>query len=141
MRPDLLQPIFALGKKREGGGAKVAVPKLHAGPDDANVGLDDHLCALRRQAFGALPRLPLKHPAFSRGSAWWRGWVKRKEDPADDTRTDAARSSKSSAVASPPAPPGPRRRRRRLVVRAPGRRCARADHVPPPGAPSGSAPG
>ncbi len=56
-RPDLLQPVFALGKELEGRGAKVAVLKLPAGPDGAKVGLDDYLCAHAREAFDALPRL------------------------------------------------------------------------------------
>jgi hypothetical protein len=59
------------------------VLKLPAGPDGAKAGLDDYLCAQPRAAFDALPRLPLKHPAFSRTSVWWRGWVNRKEEPQD----------------------------------------------------------
>ncbi len=85
-RPDLLQPVFALGKELEGRGAKVAVLKLPAGPGGAKVGLDDYLdylCANTRDAFDMLPRLALKHAAFSRTGAWWRGWVKRKEQPED----------------------------------------------------------
>jgi hypothetical protein len=80
-RPDLLQPVFALGKELEGRGAKVTVLKLTAGQGGAKVGLDDYLCVHPRAEFDALPRLSLKHPAFSRTSAWWRGWVKRKEEP------------------------------------------------------------
>jgi hypothetical protein len=82
-RPDLLQPVFALGKELEARGAKVAVLKLPAGPDGAKVGLDDYLCAHPLAAFDALPRLPLRHLVFSRTSGWWRGWVKRKEEPED----------------------------------------------------------
>src|SRR5262245_7358211 len=88
-RPDLLQPVFALGKELETRGAKVAVLKLPSGADGAKVGLDDYLCAHSLEAFNALPRLALKHPAFSRTAAWWRGWVKRKEE-ADDTRSEAS---------------------------------------------------
>src|SRR5215813_13097474 len=50
IRPDLLQPVFALGKERD--------------------------------ELEALPRLPLKHAALGRASAWWRGWSKRKEGAA-----------------------------------------------------------
>jgi hypothetical protein len=82
-RPDLLQPVFALGKELEGRGAGVAVLKLPPGPDGGKVGLDDYLCANEREAFAALPRLALKHTTFSRTNAWWRGWVKRKEEPSD----------------------------------------------------------
>jgi hypothetical protein len=82
-RPDLLQPVFALGRELEGRGARVGVLKLPPGPDAAKVGLDDYLRAHAAEAFGALQRLPLKHAAFSRASLWWRGWVKRKEEPAD----------------------------------------------------------
>ncbi len=76
-RPDLLQPVFALGKELEGRGAKVAVLKLPSGPGGAKVGLDDSLCVSSQEAFGALPRLPLKHAALGRATAWWREWVKR----------------------------------------------------------------
>ena len=82
-RPDLVQPVFALGKELEGRGAKVTVLKLPAVPDGAKAGLDDYLCAHAREAFDALPRLALKHAALSRASAWWRGWAKRKEEAGD----------------------------------------------------------
>jgi hypothetical protein len=82
-RPDLLQPVFALGKELEARGAKAAALKLPSGPDGAKVGLDDYLCANSRQAFDALPRLALKHPVFARTNTWWRGWVKRKEEASD----------------------------------------------------------
>ncbi|MGH7302989.1 MAG: DUF3854 domain-containing protein, partial [Candidatus Rokuibacteriota bacterium] len=82
-RPDLLQPVFALGKELETRGAKVSVLKLPSGLDGAKVGLDDYLYANPLEAFNALPRLSLKHAAFSRTSLWWRGWVKRREDTAD----------------------------------------------------------
>ena len=48
-RPDLLQPVFALGKELEGRGAKVAVLKLPSGAGGAKVGLDDYLCAHPRR--------------------------------------------------------------------------------------------
>jgi hypothetical protein len=82
-RPDLLQPVFALGKELEGRGAKVAVLKLPSGAVGAKVGLDDFLVANSLDAFTASPRLTLKHPAFTRTSVWWRGWVKRKDDGED----------------------------------------------------------
>ena len=88
-RPDLLQPAFALGKELEGRGAKVSVLKLPSRSDGAKAGLDDYLCASSLEAFNALPRLALKHAAFSRTATWWRGWVKRKEE-ADDTRSEAS---------------------------------------------------
>ena len=78
-RPDLLQPVFALGKELEGRGAKVAVVKLPAGADGAKVGLDDYLCAHARGALDDLPRLGLKHPAFTKMVTWWREWSRRKE--------------------------------------------------------------
>ncbi len=82
-RPDLLQPVFALGKDLETRGAKVSVLKLPSSLDGAKAGLDDYLCAHSLETFGALPRLALKHVAFSRTSVWWRGWVKRKEQAGD----------------------------------------------------------
>lgn len=87
-RPDLLQPVFALGKELEGRAAKVTVLKLPPGPDGAKVGLDDYLCGHVVDEFARLPRLALKHSAFARTAAWWRNWVKRKEEP-DDTASDA----------------------------------------------------
>ncbi len=80
-RPDLLQPVFALGKELEARGARVSVLKLPSGPAGAKAGLDDHLCAHPPDSLAALPRLPLRHGAFTRTAAWWRGWVKRKEEP------------------------------------------------------------
>src|SRR5262249_25795437 len=50
-RPDLLQPVFALGKELEGRGAKVAVLKLPAARDGTKMGLDDYLCAHSREGF------------------------------------------------------------------------------------------
>jgi hypothetical protein len=82
-RPDLVQPVFALGKELEGRGATVTVLKLPPVGDGTKAGLDDYLCAHAREAFDALPRLPLKHAAFSHTNAWWRGWGKRKEEAAD----------------------------------------------------------
>jgi hypothetical protein len=82
-RPDLLQPVFALGKELEGRGAKVSVLKLPPAADGAKVGLDDYLCANSSDALAALPRLALKHAAFARTNVWWRGWVRRKEEPSD----------------------------------------------------------
>jgi hypothetical protein len=87
-RPDLLQPVFALGKELEGRAAKVAVVKLPSGAEGAKVGLDDYLCANSADAFGALPRFGLKHAAFARTSAWWRGWVKRDQTDGDDEERD-----------------------------------------------------
>ena len=82
-RPDLLQPVFALGKELEGRGAKVTVLKLPPGADNSKVGLDDYLCTHALEAFDGLPRITLKHPTFTRTQVWWRGWVKRKEESAD----------------------------------------------------------
>src|SRR5438093_10059077 len=79
-RPELGQPVFALGKELEGRGAKITVLKLPARPDGTKAGLDDYLCAHSREAFEALPRLPLNHAALGRASVWWRGWAKRKQE-------------------------------------------------------------
>jgi hypothetical protein len=82
-RPDLVQPVFALGKELEGRGAKISVLKLPPARDGTKAGLDDYLCAHSREAFDMLPRLPLKHAALDRASVWWRGWAKRKEAARD----------------------------------------------------------
>jgi hypothetical protein len=81
--PDLVQPVFALGKELEGRGAKVSVLRLPAGSEAAKVGLDDYLCAHGRDAFDALPRVGLKHQAFARAATRSREWVKRKEEAED----------------------------------------------------------
>src|SRR5262249_4442416 len=83
-RPDLVQPVFALGKELEGRGATVVVLKLPAGADGSKAGLDDYLCTHAREAFDGLSRLPLKHAAFSRTATWWRDWVKRKDAPSPE---------------------------------------------------------
>jgi hypothetical protein len=87
-RPDLLQPVFALGKELEGRGAKVAVIKLPAGQAGAKAGLDDYLSANKLEGFGILPRVSLKHALFTRMAAWWREWLRRR----DASESDAPRS-------------------------------------------------
>ena len=81
-RPDLLQPVFALGKELESRGAKVAVLKLPPGPNGTKVGLDDHLASHPPGDVGRLARLGLKHPVFARTATWWREWITRREEPA-----------------------------------------------------------
>ena len=78
-RPELVQPVFALGKELEGRGAKVAVLKLPPVRDGAKVGLDDYLCAATVEGLARCARLGLTHAAFARAATWWRGWVKRKD--------------------------------------------------------------
>jgi hypothetical protein len=80
-RPDLLRPVFALGKELESRGARVAVVKLPSGPDGAKVGLDDYLCAHAADEFDRLPRPGLKHPTFTRMATWWREWSRRRTEP------------------------------------------------------------
>jgi len=67
-RPDLVQPVFALGKELEGRGAKVAVLKLPPVRDGTKAGLDDYLCAHAREVFEALPRLWSSRTAARRAS-------------------------------------------------------------------------
>jgi hypothetical protein len=83
-RPDLLQPVFALGKELEGRGAKATVVKLPLGPDGAKAGLDDYLSANALEAFGTLPRVSLKHALFTRMAAWWREWLRRRDASESD---------------------------------------------------------
>jgi hypothetical protein len=104
-RPDLVQPVFALGKELEGRGTKVSVLKLPSGPGGAKVGLDDYLCTNPREAFAALPRLALKHAAFNRTGVWWRGWVKRKE--AEEAGAGATARGVDLAELSEQAPDDP----------------------------------
>src|SRR5262249_26728393 len=82
-RWDVVQAVFGLGKELEGRGAKVGVLKLPSGSDGTKAGLDDYPCAHSLDVFNALPRLALKHATFNQTTAWWRGWVKRKEEAAD----------------------------------------------------------
>jgi hypothetical protein len=82
IRPDLLQPVFALGKELEERGARVAVLKLPAAGDGGKTGLDTYLCTHACDELETLPRLALKHAALGRASTWWRGWSKRKDAAA-----------------------------------------------------------
>jgi len=87
-RPDLLQPVYALGKELEERGATVSVVKLPAGEGGIKVGLDDFLLVHTVAEFQALPRLDLKHSVFTKTAKWWKGWQKRKE--TGDTRVASA---------------------------------------------------
>jgi putative DNA primase/helicase len=107
-RLDLLQPVFAVGKELEGRGARVSVLKLPPGPDGTKVGLDDYLRVSSRDAFGALPRLPLKHAALGRASAWWREWVKRRDAESPEGEPTVLELLERGDDTVPP--PGTRRR-------------------------------
>ncbi|MBZ0160966.1 MAG: DUF3631 domain-containing protein [bacterium] len=94
-RPDLLRPVYALGKELEQRGAKVTVVIIPPDPDGRKRGLDDYLVACERDGMSAtdalarLKRLPLKHAAFSHAAEWWKNWSKTR---AGDGATDEADS-------------------------------------------------
>jgi hypothetical protein len=95
IRPDLVQPLFALGKKLEGRGAKVAVLKLPPGGDGAKVGLDDYLCAATADSLVQCARLGLTHAACARGRLVAR--VGQAHGTPSRRRASPASSSCSSA--------------------------------------------
>jgi hypothetical protein len=79
-RPELLKAVYALGRELETRGATVTVEKLPAGPDGGKVGLDDFLCAHSVEALMALPKIELKHRAFTQTATWWKEWRARKAE-------------------------------------------------------------
>src|SRR5215831_2729614 len=97
-RPDLLQPVFALGKELEERGATISVLKLPPLSDGSKSGLDDYLCTHSREALDTLPRLLLKHAALNRASMWWRGWAKRKAEDAGSGATALDLLERSTSV-------------------------------------------
>lgn len=85
-RPELLQPVYALGKEIEARGAKVDVVILPS-PDSVKVGLDDFLVANEADAFRGLQRIPLKHAAFTKQREWYPTWKAKRSDQTADTST------------------------------------------------------
>jgi Domain of unknown function (DUF3854)/Protein of unknown function (DUF3631) len=86
-RPDLLQPVYALGRELESRGARVMVVKVPAGPEGTKCGLDDYLVSHSSEDFHALPRLTLKDAPLARLKTWHKAWVARKTAP--DESADA----------------------------------------------------
>jgi len=78
-RPDLLQPVFALGRELERRGARVVVPRL-VPIDGRKCGLDDLLVRGGLEAYRALERLPLTHKAFAGARRWHRTWLRRRAE-------------------------------------------------------------
>jgi hypothetical protein len=87
-RPDLQQPVYALGRELEARGGRVSVLKLPAGPGGAKQGLDDFLCSHPVGDLDALPRLGLKEPPLSQLAQWWKHW-RRKREANDGSDADA----------------------------------------------------
>jgi D5 N terminal like/Domain of unknown function (DUF3854) len=82
-RPDLLQAVYAFGKELESRGALVSVVALTSTAEGDKRSLDDFLTQEGRDAFNALPRLPLTHRVFAETATWWKGWkAKRRGRPA-----------------------------------------------------------
>ena len=87
-RPDLLNPIYALGKELEELGAKVHVAVIEQQGAE-KVGIDDLLAARGKGTLDALKSVPLTHAAFTHSKQWWKGWK-------------SARQQDSSALAALP---------------------------------------
>lgn len=85
-RPDLLQPVYALGRELEARGACVRVVILPS-RDGAKVGLDDFLVANDADAFRGLARIELKHKVFTKQAEWYKGWKAKRSDQTADTTT------------------------------------------------------
>ena len=77
-RPDLIQPVYALGKELESRGAKVLVCIIPQG-GEKKLGLDDFLVVQGRTGFDALKQIPLTHKGFKQGREWHREWIKGKQ--------------------------------------------------------------
>jgi len=75
-RPGLMRPVYAIGKELESRGASIQVIIIEQGGQD-KVGIDDYLVANGSHALEALKNIPLSHKAFSKPSAWWKGWKSR----------------------------------------------------------------
>jgi hypothetical protein len=88
VRPDLRQPVYALGRELEARGASVAVVKLPPGPEGAKLGVDDLLVSGAVESLEVLPRLALKHAVFGEAAGWWKGW-RAKRETDDGAAADA----------------------------------------------------
>jgi putative DNA primase/helicase len=106
-RPELLQAVYALGKELEARGAKVLVEKIPAGPDGTKIGFDDYLCNHSIADLEALPKHPLKHPAFTKTAAWWKDRQTRKVAATLHSETGAADNGRRIILVSPEPWPEP----------------------------------
>lgn len=79
-RPDLLQPVYALGRDLEDRGATVQVRQLRP-LEGAKRGADDFLAARGVDAYQDLPRFPLTHRAFTQAKRWYAGWGRKRALP------------------------------------------------------------
>lgn len=81
-RPDLLQPVYALGRELKGRGAAVEVRQLPplGGP---KTGADDFLVTRGGHAYQALRKFPLTHAAFRQAKRWYVGWERKRALPRD----------------------------------------------------------
>jgi hypothetical protein len=85
-KPKLLFAVYAFGQELKSRGATVHVLKLPLGPEGAEVGLDDYLCAHPEDGVAqieTLPHLALDKPPLDRFKARWRAWHKRKDADVD----------------------------------------------------------
>jgi hypothetical protein len=72
-RPDLLRPVYALGKELEDRGAEVEVVVLDQKGED-KIGIDDFLVNYGLEDLAKLKTIPLAHKAFNQASKWWKNW-------------------------------------------------------------------
>jgi hypothetical protein len=88
-RPDLLKPVFALGKELENRGAIVEVVLIEQIGQD-KVGIDDFLVANGTEALSNLKTISLSHKSFLKAAAWWKQW-KSKNGSKRGNKNDALR--------------------------------------------------
>jgi hypothetical protein len=86
-RPDLLKPVFALGKELENPGAHVEVVLLEQNGQD-KVGIDDFLVANGMDALSNLKTIPLSHKSFSKASTWWKRWKNKNREKGENKNAD-----------------------------------------------------
>jgi Domain of unknown function (DUF3854) len=106
-RPELRQPVYALGKDLQERGAVVFIEKLPAGPDGGKVGLDDFLLTSTVAELDALPKLPLNDPFFSKTEMWWTTWRARKAGTAQSSERGESAEPAEWPVLAPEALYGP----------------------------------
>ncbi|MCB9758167.1 MAG: DUF3854 domain-containing protein [Candidatus Omnitrophica bacterium] len=76
-RPDLLKPVYALGKELENRGARLQVVVIEQSGQD-KVGIDDFLVVKGRESLANLKAVPLTHKVFSQAASWWKRWSSKK---------------------------------------------------------------
>jgi hypothetical protein len=89
-RPNLIRPVYALGKELADRGADVSVLVIPQESEE-KLGFDDFLVARGRDELNTLSSVPLKHGCFTEAKAWHKGWLEKRDaaKPEKETRCSA----------------------------------------------------